>query len=164
MTRAERRDRHSAICDTPSARTRILHLPQNRQNKSIGDSSKKLDLRPFDKIVVSVGNDTPSARTTFLQLSAPRTAKIKRSFGDYSGLREACHCRFARLIWGLAPMQLQPLGTTQLSSSSLEVVTFEPGICQARAWNLSSSRLEPVKFDRLRPRRVQLESKTPRAL
>ena len=43
-----------------------------KSSKSIDDSSNKLDFLPFCKIVVSVGDDTPSAKMTFLQLPTAR--------------------------------------------------------------------------------------------
>ena len=44
----------------------------SKSSKSIDDSSEKLEFRPFCKIVVSVGDDTPSAKMRFLQLPTAR--------------------------------------------------------------------------------------------
>ena len=95
----------------------------SKSSKSIEDSSKKLDFPSCNKIAISVVDDTPSARMTFLQLSTPRFCKI-RSLGNYSALRD----------------------TAALPGSSLEVVTFEHGTCQVGASNLSRSSLDLVKF------------------
>ena len=56
-----------------------------------------------------------------------------------------------RMILGLVSAQTPPWGAASLSSSSQvghrEPVKFEPGTCQVRAWNLSSSSLKLVKFE-----------------
>ena len=117
--------------------------PTSKCSKSIGDSSKKLDLQPFSKINVSVGDDTPSARTICLQWSAPWRCKVEPSLGDCSGPRGS------RPVPVYTPRSCQARACN-LSSSSLEGVKLdqlEPGTCQVRAWNLSRSRLGPVTLE-----------------
>ena len=140
--------------------------PTTKCQQSIKDSSKKLDLQSFNKINVSVCNDAPSARTTFLQWPTPWRCKIERSFGDCSSPRGAglyqltrlevvklepatCQARACKLSSStsstLGLVRFEPgtrqVRASQLSGSTLRLVKFEAGACRVRAWNLSRSRL-----------------------
>ena len=112
----------------------------SKSSKSIEDSSKMLDFTSFNKIVISVVDDTPSARMTFLQLSTPRRCKIRTLAREISC--SARHCSPSRFKSRSCHDR-----AWDLSSWSLELVTFKPGSCQVQAWNLSSSSLGLVRFE-----------------
>ena len=112
----------------------------SKSSKSIEDSSKKLDFIPFDKIVVSVGDDTPSARMTFLHFATPRRYKIRTLAREFLCSAPCCN------TFTIKPRSWH-VRAWNLSSWSFELVKFKPAICQVRTWNLSGSSLQLVKFE-----------------
>ena len=112
----------------------------SKSSKSIEDSYKKLDFLPFDKIVVSVGDDTPSARMTFLHFATPRRYKIRTRARGFL-CSAPCYNTFT-----IKPRSWH-VRAWNLSSWSFELVKFKPAICQVRTWNLSGSSLQLVKFE-----------------
>ena len=128
--------------------------------KSIGDSSEKPDFPPFCKIVVSVGDDTPRTKITFLQLPTSRCCKIRTLAREIqSSVRRCITCRFKSRSWHVRAWNLsswsfelvkiepeiRQVGAWNLSRSSLALAKLMPGTCQARAWNLSGSSLVEFK-------------------
>ena len=119
----------------------------SKSSKSIDDSSKKLDFLPFCKIVVSVGDDTPSAKMTFLQLPTSRCCKIRTLARENRALRDAAPLAGLSLAVGTFERGTCQVGASSLYRSSLKYVKLERGTCRARAWRLPSLCLERVKFE-----------------
>ena len=138
--------------------------PSTKCQKSIEDSSKKLNLQPFNKISVSVGNDTPSARTTFFAIADTLALQnralvggLQRSTGSrplpaYTpGSCQARACNLSSSSLRVVKLDQLDTGTCQVrawnsSSSNQSIVRFDPDTCQVRGWRLSSSSLELVTF------------------
>ena len=132
----------------------------SKSSKSIEDSSKKFDFLPFCKIVVSVDDDTPSAKMTFLQLPTSRCCKIRTLAREIqSSVRRCITCRFKSRSWHVRAWNLsswsfelvkiepeiRQVGAWNVSRSSLALAKLMPGTCQARACNLSGSSLVEFK-------------------
>ena len=112
----------------------------SQSTKSLEGSSQKLDSQSCNNIAISVVDDTPSARTTSLQLSTLRRCKIRTLAREIQC--SARHCSPSRFKSRSCHVR-----AWNLSSWSLELVTFKPESCQVQAWNLSSSSLGLVRFE-----------------
>ena len=128
----------SGLQHPPSENANSAIAPKS--SKSIDDSSKKMDFPSCNKIAISVVDDTPCARMTWLQLSTPRFCKIRTLAREIQC--SARHCSPSRFKSRSCHVR-----AWNLSSWSLELVTFKPGSCQVQAWNLSSSSLGLVRFE-----------------
>ena len=125
---------------TPSEREREFCTCFRNRQKSIEDSSKKLEFPSCNKIVISVVDDIPTARMAFLQLSTLWRCEIRTLAREIQC--SARHCSPSRFKSRSCHVR-----AWNLSSWSLELVTFKPGSCQVQAWNLSSSSLGLVRLE-----------------